>query len=265
LLAVAILVLAGTVAAVATGILKLPGQGESPAANGPTTNPVTTSTTTTTSTPSATASATDGPSVDPTGPAPAGDAAITAGMVRVIDDKFPPGDTYWPPASLPAAGGACTVDNALTATLTQSKTVAYRCKGIDGQFSNVAVIVNVALTNSETCAGVWLRYSDAPPGGYAAKICQDRIQIVTHSDKIVVLREFPYPTGVVAAKQAINVGFRVQDNLITVYRDGQVLGSVTDDTYIKGRVVLGVFGYGVGSPAPYEAVFHRVQIFAPPA
>ena len=265
LLAVAILVLAGTVAAVATGLLKLPGSGGSPgavASNGNGGTP--------TSSAGAQPSGTAGPTVDPTPSvtAPPDDAVVTPGWLVAIDDRFPSGDSYWPPASLPAAGGECSVDGQLTASLSMAKTVAFRCRGISNPFTDVAVKVNVELGNVNTCAGLWFRYSDAPAGGYALKICRDRIQIVTHADKLQLLQEYYYAgkgMSMLDPGVTADIGLRVEGNSITLYRDGKQISALTDDTFARGRVVLGVFGYEAGSPAPYEATFHRVQIFTPPS
>jgi hypothetical protein len=154
------------------------------------------------------------------------------------------------------------VDGVLTATLTQAPTVSYRCHGIGQPFTDVIVKVDAEFNNTDSCAAVWLRYSDALAGGYAVKICQDRIQVVTHSQKTVtLLREFYYTPMSVGVR--IPVTITMVGDTMTINRNGVAIGSVTDDTFTQGRVVLGVFAYAADSPAPYQVVFHRVQIYVP--
>jgi hypothetical protein len=145
-------------------------------------------------------------------------------------------------------------------------TVSYRCRGIDNPLSDVTVKVEVEISNPDSCAAIWLRYSDTVVGGYAVKICQDRIQVVTHSQKTVTLLpggEFYYAPMTVGARSQVTI--TMIGDTMTVFRNDLPMGSVTDDTFALGKVVLGVFAYKDDSPAPYQAVFHRVQIYRPPA
>jgi hypothetical protein len=262
LLSVAVLLLAGTIAGVATGKLKLPGIAVGPPVNvgssGPTSAPPTPPTSPSVS-PSASPSASASPTASPSASA---SPSVHSGPTQIIDDSFPTNDTFWTPSQTPDAGGECTVDGVLTATLTQAATVSYRCHGIGNPFTDVTVKVDSEFSNTDSCAAVWLRYSDALAGGYAVKICQDRIQVVTHSQKTVtLLREFYYQPVSVGVRSTVTI--TMIGDTMTITRNDMPMGSVTDDTFTQGRVVLGVFAYAADSPAPYQAVFHRVQISTP--
>ncbi len=269
LLSLAVLALAGTVTAFATGALKLPGTATGPTATGNPPAPTVTNPVPPSPTPSASASSQPPPSVTPTTPAVTGptDPTIGAGWVSVLDDSFPTGDTFWTPYDSPGVGGKCTVDGQLTANLTNPSTGSFRCKGIANPFVDVTVKVDVELGNVNSCAGIWFRYSDALPGGYALRICRDRVQVVNHSNTTIkVLREAYFaPGAMLDPGKTAEVAVRVEGDVITVYRDGVQIpnASFTDETFGQGRVVLGVFSVGAASPAPYQAIFHRVQVFQP--
>jgi hypothetical protein len=274
LLSVAVLLLAGTVTAFAAGLLKLPGTGSPPGGVG-IGSPTTASSSTPSISPSGPSSPPEstGPTTDPSTSASASpettDPAVVPGSNLVMDDNFPATDTYWTPSFDETAGGECTVSGVLTANLTKTPTVSYRCHGIGSMFTDVTVKVDVELGNIDSCAATWLRYSDSPAGGYAVKICHDRVQIVSHAQKTVtLLGEFYYPNGpnrLLDAGTVAHIAIQASGTKLTVFRDSIRLGSVTDRAFTNGRVVLGVFAYASGSSAPYQAIFHRVQIFQPPA
>jgi serine/threonine protein kinase len=264
LLSLVVLLLGGTIAAYATGYVKLPGALDEP------TTPVDVNTSTSVAAPSSTGpdpTIAPGSVVTPSSSPTPNDPTINAAWNLVLDDAFPTDDTYWPPSSYPEGGGDCTVDGALTATLTKASTGAYRCRGIANPFTDLTVKVEVEIAGANSCGGIWFRYTDAAPaGGYAAKVCNDRIQLVTHADKsITVLREFFYPDNVkLAGGRIAAVALRIEGSRITVFYGGIQLGQLTDTTFTRGRTVLGVFAYDGTSTAPYEATFHRVQIYEAP-
>jgi hypothetical protein len=263
LLSLVVLLLGGTIAAYATGYVKLPGALDQP------TTPIDVNTSTSAAAPSSTGpdpTIAPGSVVTPSSSPTPNDPTINAAWNLVLDDAFPTGDTYWPPSSYPEGGGDCTVDGALTATLTKASTAAYRCRGIVNPFTDLTVKVDVEIAGANSCGGIWFRYSDAAPaGGYAAKVCNDRIQLVTHADKsITVLREFYYPGNVTLAGGRIAaVALRIEGSRFTVFYGGTQIGQVSDTTFTRGRTVLGVFAREGTSAAPYEATFHRVQIYEP--
>jgi hypothetical protein len=261
LLSLAVLLLAGTVTAVATGYLKLPGTTRESAGPSDTSTSSVPSESPVAAAPEPTVSLSAGPS-NPVN----NDPTVIPGSVLVVDDKFPSGDTFWLPSTLPAVGGECTVDGVLTASFTQPSAGSYRCRGIANPFTDFTVKVDAEIGNTNSCAGVWFRYSDAIPGGYALKICHGWIQLVTHTNtKITPLREFYYdPAGTTLDPGAdVAVAIRVAGNTISIFRGTTLLGSETDGTFTRGRIVLGVFADLGTSPAPYEASFHRIQILEP--
>jgi eukaryotic-like serine/threonine-protein kinase len=262
LLSLVVLLLGGTIAAYATGYVKLPTALDGPTtptvdANAPTGAPSPTG-------PDPTIA--PGSVVSPSSSPTANDPTVNASWNLVLDDAFAAGDTYWPPSSYPDGGGKCTVDGELTAALTKAATGAYRCQGIGNKFNDLTVKVDVEIGGANSCGGVWFRYSDAAPaGGYAAKICEDRIQLVTHADKTIkVLKEFYYPGNAkLTGGRVASVALRVEGSRVTVFYGATALGSITDTTFTLGRTVLGVFAREGASVAPYEATFHRVQIYEP--
>ncbi len=263
LLSLTVLLLAATVAGVATGYVKLPGTlGQ--AFTGPSSTPELNEPPATTPPeptiepePTITLSASPDPVDD--------DPTVIPGSVLVLDDAFPAGGALWLPSTLAAVGGECTVDGALTASFTQPSAGSFRCRGIANPFTDFTVKVDAELGNTNSCAGVWFRYSDSVPGGYAVKICHDRVQIVNHTDKkITILREYYYAAGATLAPGIdTSVAIRVEGATISIFRGTTMLGSMTDVTFTRGRIALGVFAYLGESVAPYEATFHRVQILEP--
>jgi hypothetical protein len=273
LLSLAVIVLGATVAGVATGRLKLPGTAtatNSPvtvSSNGPDVHsgqPTPSGSPTPSPTPSPTATATATPT--PT-PSPS-DPTVPSGQL-VIDDQFPSGDPYWKASSSASAGGQCTVDGTLAVTLTMAPTVAYKCNGIDDQFTDVAVRVQASIANLGSCATVWLRFTSLT-GGYAVKICYDRIQIVAHTTSSTqtptLMNVYYNGFKEIAPNTSTTVTVTLIGNVMTVYRDGVNLGSLTDTTFTApGRVVLGVFAYDHDALPPYSATFTRVDVYRPGA
>jgi serine/threonine protein kinase len=259
LLSLVVLLLGGAIAAAFAGYLPLPGQVVA--------GPSTPATATTDPAVRPTSSGTD-PTIAP-GAVPSAatattpdDPTLVAGASLVLDDRFPVDDAYWLPTSVPDIGGECTVDGRLTATLTRKATGSYRCRGVVDRFTDVTVKVDVELGNAASCAGVWFRYTDRDAqGGYALRICQGRIQVVTHSGtSIEVLKEFSHPVGV---GRTVSVALRAQGQDLAVFAGDTRLGTVTDATFTEGRVVLGVFAIDGESTPPYAATFHRVQLYRP--
>ena len=264
MLSLVVLMLGGTVAAFATGTLKLPNQqptvdqGLRPSPNAPANVEPTSTQPEATIVPGSVVTPSVSPSQD--------DPTVRAGWKLGMDEAFPADGTHFPPSSYPEGGAECTADGTLVATLTKTSTGSYRCPGIANPFTDLTVKVDVAINGPDSCGGIWYRYSNADGGhGYAARVCQDRVQIVSHvATGIKVLGQFFYP-GITRLEdgQVAAIALRIEGDKVTVFHAGTQLGVVTDSSFHDGRVVLGVFAKDANTTGPYEATFHRIQLYQP--
>jgi eukaryotic-like serine/threonine-protein kinase len=247
-LALALLLVLGTLVGVglATGRIRL-----SPAAGAPP-NTATTS-----------AAATSGLAQLPVSPSAAPSVAVPSGYVPALHDALTaPG--YWQPFADTPNAVSCAFDSrGLVVTKTSAGT--YRCPGPRDTYGDFVFSVDVALANERSCAGVWFRFTGTN-GGYAARVCPDRYELVTHSGTtITTLRTARFATPVPAGT-AIRVGIAVQGQAIRLYRDGQELIELSDGTFAQGRVIIGVFEDTLPPPVPpFTVTYHDLRIWAPGA
>jgi eukaryotic-like serine/threonine-protein kinase len=204
-----------------------------------------------------------------TSPPPASVAAVTtppfavpSGYIPALRDPLT-GPGYWQPSKDPAFGVTCGFDKGLVVTKTNAGT--YRCPGPKDTLKDLVFSVEVTLDRPASCAGVWFRFTGTA-GGYAARVCNDRYELVTHSGSTVTtLRtaRFEHP---VAPGTPIRLGIVAQGSAIRLYRDGKQLVEVADGTYPLGRVILGIFqDVAPVDVQPFAVTYRDLSVWAPGA
>jgi hypothetical protein len=156
----------------------------------------------------------------------------------------------------PANGALCEVTDHLRVVMTRENT--YRCLGIQTQWTDMVVRVSLTLTNPGSCAGVWFRYTN-DTGGYAVRVCEDGLHLVTHMGSTVRQLSF-FPTAIALGRE-LSVTITAQSDKLSFERDGVRVGDLVDGTLPNaGRVVLGVFQVAHGAAPPFEVSFSRLEV-----
>jgi eukaryotic-like serine/threonine-protein kinase len=204
------------------------------------------------------------PSLSPsTSPSPAaGLELFQSGQVVLRDSLAKAG--IWTPITNEVEKTTCSIDGALT--VERGKAGSFRCPGLRDQLTDVAVTVEVTLATPGSCAGLWLRYTDAG-GGYALRICQDAVELVQHGlpgqAVIVTLSTFRL-TEPIELNRPVRIGVTAKESQINVFLNEQRTLSRRYTTFSQGRVVLGTFTVlpadGVAPPPPYRVVFRDIEI-----
>jgi len=221
--------------------------------------------------PSATASATPS-TVEPT---PSQSGFVPAGLHRAIVDPLnSPGS--WTLKNDAVNQATCEYDDRGLIATVEGPT--YRCPGPKNVYGDVAVIVDIALLNAGTCAGVWYRFGDTV-GGYALEICSDSAYFVKHHKDskghwtVTTLLSMRYETTL-DLQQTGRFTVAVKDDQMAFYRGDAQLGTWSDTTFGSGRVCIGVLQRDRAPEGSVFAVaFSRIEVWgssppptsAPPA
>jgi hypothetical protein len=166
----------------------------------------------------------------------------------------------WQNTAMATFGASCALGDGLTVTLGDAKAGAYKCKGLDDPLADFRVAVDVTLQNADSCAGIWFHYVN--PAGYALKICQDRWQVYAHVDRTLRLIQSFYGPDPFTVGAPIRVGVQVSGGTMTFTQGSKVVGTLNDNRFGPGKVVLGVFPMD-GAPAPYVVTFQNIQVYKP--
>jgi eukaryotic-like serine/threonine-protein kinase len=156
-----------------------------------------------------------------------------------------------------------TCDFAAALVVTRRTAGTYRCPGPVTPVGDLAAFVDVRLratgNPAKACAGIWFRF-DAD-SGYLLRICAEGITLAIHrataQPPIEVLREWP---GELAVDVVARIGVAARGDEVTVYRDGQPVGSHTDSQFGRGRVVLGIAADA--GRGPFTVSFANVEVYA---
>jgi len=232
-LTLVVLLLAGAVAAILTG--KIPLQ------------------TGTAASPAPSSSSSSSP------PSTAARPSVAPGAARKVNESLAaPG--AWLNRDDTTFNAVCNLNGRLIATLATEAT--YRCPGRTDTWTDFSAFVTVTLVNPGSCAGIWFRYTNTA-GGYALRVCEDGYHLVTHTPSAQVgsLRSFPQQT---ALNTPVKVGIMAEGSTFRFFRDGTFVDELTDSTYARGRVVLGVFQVAKGVKPPFAVEFRDIEIYAPP-
>jgi eukaryotic-like serine/threonine-protein kinase len=245
-LTLAVLLLAGAVAGIVTGKLPL---GPRAAGAGPGHTPTTTST---------------GPGPGTTSAPPESpDAMIPTGSTLFVRDSLAAAGR-WKVSELATFEATCALDGQLTVTLGRRQAGSYRCKGITDQFTDFTVTVDAILANTASCAGVWFRFDDKA-GGYALRVCRDRIQLMTHVEKTQSLVSGSYLDVPIEPGQPVRVAVRADGNRMLFFLDDALVHQYVDveSQFSRGKIVLGVFPVDSEAEPPFAASFANIEIYKP--
>jgi hypothetical protein len=211
-----------------------------------------------------------GTTAAPGKPTPAGtstSAPATAGSVlpggrRIVSDTLA-APREWQVRNDEQQQATCDFAGALV--VTRRTAGSYRCPGSVTPVGDLAAFVDVRLratgSPDKTCAGIWFRFDTN--SGYLLRICADGITLSTHradgQQPFEVLREWP---GTLAADEVVRIGVAAVDDELTVYRDGQPVGSHTDAQFNRGRVVLGIVTAPDAGRGTFAVSFANVEVYA---
>ena len=238
LIALLVLATAGIAAGMATGHIRVGGKPDATAASG--------------------SPAPDGASTST--PATAG--SVLPGGRRIVSDTLAV-PREWQVRNDEQQQATCDFAGALV--VTRRTAGSYRCPGSVTPVGDLAAFVDVRLRASgnpaKTCAGIWFRFDTG--SGYLLRVCADGITLSTHradgQSPFEVLREWPGP---LAADEVVRIGVAAVDDELTVYRDGQRVGSHTDAQFNRGRVVLGIVTTADAGRGTFAVSFANVEVYA---
>jgi hypothetical protein len=211
-------------------------------------------------TPDATATSTPSPGGS-SAPAAANAGSVLPGGRRVVSDTLAV-SREWQVRNDEQQQATCDFAGALI--VTRRTPGSYRCPGPVTPVGDLAAFVDVRLGVSgnpaKACAGIWFRF-DAD-SGYLLRICADGITLVTHraaaQSALEVLREWP---GNLGADGVVRIGVAARGGELSVYRDGQTVGSHTDTQFSRGRVVLGIATAADAGRGPFTVSFANVEVY----
>ena len=258
-LALAVLVVAVTVSAVVFDLVPSSrNTAASPSrATTPSSPPPGTATTSVPPSPTATTPLTQAPSGQP-GP------SVPPGATMVISDRLGIA-RLWHIRQDEPNKTTCTFRRSLI--VTKLSVGPYRCPGPQDQQSDLSAFVNVQLLTAGSCASVWFRYTDAS-GGYALRVCQDGYYLAAHAvgdaNPVTPLHQFPVDSPI-SIGVSIRVGVQAVGDTLTFYRDGRQIGVWQDATFVRGRVVLGIFTETTDEAPPFSVAFANIAVWAPTA
>jgi hypothetical protein len=240
-LAISVLLLAGAVAGMATGLVPWPRQVSGAATGAP-------SATTSQSSPA-----------PPTTAAPA--AWLDPAATLVIEDGLTaPG--RWRFSEYADYNATCVLDGRLTVTLGALRAGSYRCRGVNEPLADFSVAVDVTLADDKSCAGVWFRFSE--PQGYALRICQATFELMTHIGSELELRRTFYLPDSIDVGAPTRVAVKASGSTFSFFRDGALVGTYTDATFAEGKVVLGVFPLDSTVEPPFVVSFEDIELWRGP-
>jgi hypothetical protein len=205
------------------------------------------------------------PGASATGPGQTGSAAAAvelfaaSDVVLVQEELTAPGN--WQTRD-DAQGATCHLDGGLAVTLTNGGLGSYRCPGPTKSLTDFGALVKVHLSNPDSCAAIWFRYSNAA-GGYVLRVCGEKFILARHtSSQLTTVAELFQSATPSPVDATIRVGIKAVGNTFWFFREGVVSQPVTDSQFTAGRVVLGIFPRAATGP-PYAATFTNVDIREP--
>jgi serine/threonine protein kinase len=151
----------------------------------------------------------------------------------------------------------CVLDGGLV--VTKDTTGTYRCPSYTSQLKDFKLQVDVLL-KSPSCAAIWFRNTNY--SSYLLRICADKYMIGTHDTEHLTNIKTLQLAEPVSPGATFQVTIEAHGETMTFRHNGQLLGSVIDDTYAKGNVVLGIATPGSGAPdEDYQVSFQDLKIW----
>ena len=194
-------------------------------------------------------------------PSPVPTELVPAGALAILADPLT-APRRWPETVHEESGSSCgfTDPGGLVVT---GEIASFRCRGPRDDLADLAVFVDVALLDPDSCATVWFRFT-VLDGGYALRVCREAYYLVTHGTPephtVRTLRELPLEPPLAAAG-ATRVGVVAEDDRLRFYRDGRLVGEWSDGTFARGTVQLGVLQMRAGDRPPYRVSFADLEIW----
>jgi hypothetical protein len=197
----------------------------------------------------------------PPSPPPPAMALVPAGALAILSDPLTaPG--RWPETEHQPSGSTCALGG-VDGLVVTGEIASFRCPGPRDDLADLAVFVDVALLDPDSCATVWFRFT-VTDGGYALRVCQEAYYLVTHGipepHTVRTLRELPLEPPLAAAGTT-RVGVVAEGELLRLYRDGRLVGEWSDGTFARGTVQLGVLQMRPEDRPPYRVSFGDVEIW----
>jgi hypothetical protein len=231
-LALAVLVTSLTVAGIATGVVPF---GDDGTPSGAASSPATTAPTT----------------AAPTTGSPRASALVAQDTLTA--------PRLWEPRDDEKQLTTCTFEGALV--ITRGKQGPYRCPGPMDQLTDFSMAVDVRLRSEGACAAMWFRFVGA--AGYIVRICSEGFYVGTHGvddgTTVEVLRTMRFVPPI-ALDTPTRVGVSMQGTTIVLERDGQQVGTLQNETFSKGRVVLGIYPETPDHEPPFTVAFNNVEV-----
>jgi eukaryotic-like serine/threonine-protein kinase len=208
------------------------------------------------------------PAATPTGTAdPSGPAATFTVLLR---DPLTRPDQFLAKDESPSSG-SCAFDGGLVVTSPNFN--PYRCQGPRQPLADSRVDVDLRLLTADSCGAIWLRYS-VSNGGYAVRICADRMQVLTHGvpgiATTTTLGQFRYAGArTVAVGEKARVRVELVGGDLRLYLDGDPVGRMAlADTLgnaapapQRGRDSVGVFPFSGEGVKPFQVAFSDIVVY----
>jgi eukaryotic-like serine/threonine-protein kinase len=198
------------------------------------------------------------PSTSQTIPTSAAPSPTASAGVLQVDETFAApsalfaNDDRW--ATLKAK---CVIDGGLV--ITKDTTSSYRCPNYLSPVKDFRLRVDVTL-KSDSCAAIWFRNTNY--AGYLLTVCADKYLVGTHDELHLTNLKTLLLSEPVKAGATFQVTIEMHGSAMTFVHNGQTLGKVIDDTYAKGKVILGINTPGSGAPdKDYQVAFQNLKIW----
>ncbi|GAA0520361.1 hypothetical protein Ade02nite_12590 [Paractinoplanes deccanensis] len=188
--------------------------------------------------------------------------AVTPMPMLIQDDLA--AARYWLPKTEPDGHSACEfTDGSLVARVDGRR--LYKCPGPQDQLpAEISAEVGVRLLADNSCAAIWFHFGANK--GYLARVCATSVYVGTHKgSEVAVTRTMPLDRPIEVGGPATRVGLRVDDGMVTVTRDGAVVGRapLTDPQITGSRLLLGVYpDRDAPESGPFRVAFDHIAIGA---
>ncbi|MCO8271201.1 serine/threonine protein kinase [Actinoplanes sp. TRM 88003] len=191
-------------------------------------------------------------------------APLPAGPALITDDLGE--DRLWLAKTEPDGKSSCVFTGGELHVKIDGKPL-YKCRGPQDTLpDDIDIDVSLRLLTEGGCAAVWYHFK-LPHGGQLVRVCQDNIFVGMHqSADVSVTRTLPLDDPIQVGGPPVRIGLRVAGDVVTVSRDGVVLGDAPlGPAKITGnRVLLGVFlDRDTPDTGSAEVAFDRIEVRGP--
>jgi serine/threonine protein kinase len=204
--------------------------------------------------PPASPSASDSVSPDPT---PTPTPTPSSGVLLLEESFAAPSALFANKDEWATLKAKCVIDAGLV--VTKDTTGTYRCPNYLSPVKDFRLQVDVSL-KSDSCAAIWFRNTNY--SGYLLTVCADKYMVGTHDEQHLTSLKTLLLSEPVKAGATFRVTIEAHGGTLTFVHNGQSLGTVMDDTYAKGKVILGIGTPGSGAAdKDYQVAFQGLKIW----